>query len=188
LTPVTSVSVSYSKARTSTQQQLLDSLLTTAPTGPGTAIDTATGLPVSIVNGGLTNPNVPLRNDIVLSENAVVGLTNSVGRNNYSVVFTHVDQKSLLHLSGNTDSNSGIGIWTHALSPSLTSNLSVSDAIVSPGNLNVASLAAGLSYAVTQTLQAGLLYNFILTNGGSAAGGSNTVIRNNITLSLTKTF
>jgi uncharacterized protein (PEP-CTERM system associated) len=189
LTPVTTLSASYSKQRISTQQQILQGLLTTAPTGPGTAINTVTGLPTSIING-VQDPNVPLRNDIVVAQNALLGITNAVGRNTYALLFSHVDQSSLLHLSADTTSNGAVATWSHQLSPLLTSNLSVSYALVSPGSSNVGTIAASLGYAVTETLQAGILYNFILSTGGAAGtfASSGTTVVNNLTLSLTKTF
>ena len=182
---------SYSKQRYSLQQQLLQGLLTTTPTGPGTAISSVTGLPTSVING-VQNPNVPLRNDIVLAQDALLGLTNAVGRNSYSLVFSHVNQISLLHLSPDTTSNGAFATWSRELSPSLTSNLSVSYDLVSPGSSNVVTVAASLGYALTETLQAGILYNLILTSSGSPGTtstiGTGTTVINNLTLSLIKTF
>jgi len=189
LTPVTTISATYNKQRVSTQQQTLQGLLTATPTGPGTAINSVTGLPTSIING-VQDPNVPLRNDILVSQNAILGITNAVGRDSYSILFSHVDQTSLLHLSSDTTSNGAVGTWSHQISPSLTSNLSVSYALVSPGSSNVGTIAASLGYALTDTLQAGILYNLFLTSGGAAGSftsGGTTVV-NNLTLSLTKTF
>ncbi len=191
LTPVTSVSASYTKQRYSIQQQLLQGLLTTTPTGPGTAISNVTGLPTSVING-VQNPNVPLRNDIVLAEDALLGLTNAVGRNSYSLVFSHVDQISLLHLSPDTTSNGAVATWSRELSPSLTSNFSVSYDLVSPGSSNVVTVAASLGYALTETLHAGILYNLIVTSGGSPGTtstlGTGATVINNLTLSLIKSF
>jgi uncharacterized protein (PEP-CTERM system associated) len=166
-------------------------LLTTTPTGPGTAISNVTGLPTSVING-VQNPNVPLRNDIVLAEDALLGLTNAVGRNSYSLVFSHVDQISLLHLSPDTTSNGAVAMWSRELSPSLTSNLSVSYDLVSPGSSNVVTVAASLGYALTETLHAGILYNLIVTSGGSPGTtstlGTGATVINNLTLSLIKSF
>jgi hypothetical protein len=185
VTAATSVSASYSKTKVSTQQQLLQQLLTATPTGPGTAINQTTGLPISILNGPL-NPNVPLRNDVVNSENAEIGATSAIGRNQFSLVADHVDQKSLLQLAPSSTSNGAYFVWGRQLSPSLGGNLLVGYALSSPGSTHTATLSAGLDYTVSETIHTGVLYTLFVTGGGG--GATSSAVTNNLTLSITKTF
>jgi uncharacterized protein (PEP-CTERM system associated) len=183
VTPLTTVSAQYTKQRLTSQQRIAQNLLSAVPTGPGTAVNLATNLPLSITNG-LQNPNVPLQNDIFLAEDAQLGLTNQSGRNSYSVVLTRTNQTSLLHLSPNQESTGGFVTWGRELSPSLNSNVVLGYSNVSPGASHVVTFSASLGYAVTQTLQAGVLYNLYVTEGGTTSG----ITANSLTLSVTKTF
>jgi len=179
LTPVTSVYGSYSEYRASTQQQILQNMLSAAPTAQGTAVDPSTGLPISI-----TNPNLPLQNDITYTKSFQLGASTGLGRNHLSLVANHVDQTSLLHLAPSQRSTGGFLTWGHDLSPSATSNVLLGYSTVSPGAANVVTFSAGLAYALGNAYQAGAQYQLVSTSGGNTAN----VLTNSLTLTLTKTF
>lgn len=179
LTPATSVFASYSEYRSTTQQQILQNLQTATPTAQGSIIDPSTGLPFAI-----TNPNIPLQNDITYTKNLELGATSGIGRNRYSLVATHIDQISLLHLAPNQESTGGFFTWSHDLSPAATSNVLLGYSNVSPGSLNVVTASAGLAYALGHGFQAGAQYQLVSSSGGSTG----SVLMNSLTLSVTKTF
>jgi uncharacterized protein (PEP-CTERM system associated) len=187
LTPATTLSATYSKARSTTQQQILQSLLSATPTGPGSAIDASTGLPLA-----LTNPNLPLQNDIVVAQNVEAGVTNTIGRNSFSLIGTHVDQRSLLHLSPDERSTGGFLTWGRDLSEALSSNVLVGYSTVSQdasagapqSTSHIVTFSASLGYKLGQGLQAGILYNLVANSGGTAGN----VTTNTLTLSVTKSF
>lgn len=179
LTPVSSVFASYSEYRATTQQQILQNLLSAAPTAQGTTIDPTTGLPTTI-----TNPNLPLQNDITYTKNLQLGASTGVGRNHFSLVASHIDQTSLLHLAPSERSTGGFFTWSHDLSPRATSNVLLGYSTVSPGSSNVVTFNAGLAYALGNGLQAGAQYQLVSSSGGNSA----SVLANSLTLSITKTF
>lgn len=181
ITPATSFSANYSTGVQTTQQQLLQGLLTASPTGSGTAIDTTTGLPISIVSGVL-NPNVPVRNDITRAQNAEAGITTAIDRDSFSLVGTHVHEVSLLHLSPDVTSNGGFFTWSHQMSEALVSTMLLGYSKTSPTSVVTAS--AGLNYTFTDTIRAGVLYSLFVDSGGV----SGTAVTNNLTFSITKTF
>ena len=68
------------------------------------------------------------------------------------------------------------------MSEALGSSLLLGYSKVTPSSTVTAS--AGLNYTVTETIHAGLLYSLFMTSGGATS----TVVTNNLTLSITKTF
>jgi len=66
----------------------------------------------------------------------------------------------------------------------MSSNFGVGYARISPGSSYAATLSAGLNYAVSDTVNTGLFYTLYATGGGTTS----TVVTNNLTLSITKTF
>lgn len=181
ITPATSFFASYTDQRETTQQQLLQGLLGANATSAGTGINTTTGVPISI-SSGVLNPNVPLQNNISQTENLQAGITTAVNRDSFSLIGTHVNETSLIQQSSSVDSNGGFFTWSHQMSEALSSSLLLGYSKVTPSSTVTAS--AGLSYTVTQTLRAGLLYSLFMTSGGATS----TVVTNNLTLSITKTF
>jgi uncharacterized protein (PEP-CTERM system associated) len=179
VTPVTSVYGSYSEYRSTAQQQTLQNLLTATPTAQGNTIDPTTGLPFAV-----TNPNIPLQDDIYYTKNLQLGASTGVGRNHLTFIADYIDQDSLLQLGPSERSTGGYFTWTHELSPRTNSNVLLGYSTVSPGASNIVTFSAGLAHAFGQGLQGGVQYELVSTNG--AAVGS--VLSNTLTFTLTKSF
>lgn len=183
LTPATTVSAAYTKTRATTQQQILQNLQTTTPTQTGTPINTATGLPLSI-----TNPNLPLQNDILLSQNLQAGVTQQLGRDSISLVATYVKQSSLLHLSPNLSSTGGFLTWAHQLTERAVGDVLVGYSTTSPGASHVVTFSSGIGYQLGPTLEASIRYDLVDSGGGTTGNVGGGVLTNSLTLGIAKTF
>jgi uncharacterized protein (PEP-CTERM system associated) len=199
VTPLTTISASYSEQTETQQQELLQNIAQGTQTVPGQIVNQQTGLPLSIAN-----PNLALQNGVFRIKTLQAGASIQGGeRNHYTITLNRTEQDSPTTgtSASNTTSNGGYLTWSRDLSPYSTGALSAGYSTTSnPGATGIGTTigtTTGTSGSVDAiTFTASYNYNFTETLSGNASyslqrqsgGGGGAVMSDIIAVSLHKTF
>jgi uncharacterized protein (PEP-CTERM system associated) len=209
LTPLITVTGSYTVQTVTAQQQLVQNLANLTPTAPGSTI-TPSGVSVpsisstqqiagTIINpltglpANLQNPNLALQNAVDRSKTLQLGVTLESGqRNHYSLTLNRTEATALNVGGTSQTSTGGLLTWGHDLNPLMGSVVSAgysrtsSSAVVVAGAANISTITfnAGLTYAIGPTLNSSVNYSFLRESGGLTGPIQDDIV----SVALLKTF
>lgn len=180
---------SFTRNRTSQQQQIFNNLNASSVDPYGNVINQVTGLPIA-----LGSTNFGASNAIFSYRTANAGLQTSFERNSIAL-FAFLSQQSPLGtpigtaaiVSTTSDSTSG-GVnlnWARSLTPRLNSNARVGFTRLTSTDQNTLTAGLSMSYILNEKLTAVLNYQFINVDS-STVGGSYR--RNQVEIGLTRSF
>lgn len=179
------------------QSQYLASTLATSTLDPyGSIVDEYSGLPTAFYNPGLG-----LTNNVYRQHLLNFGVTETIGRDRYSLYGTAANQQSLTPPVTAPTKSYGLNLtWARDIRPDLNGYASLgyfnsSNVITTTGGTPVSSLNTitaylGVNYSFSQNLTGSILYSFSYQpNGfGGTAGRSADIVVNQLTFQLSKTF
>ena len=179
------------------QSQYLASTIATATLDPyGAIVDEYSGLPTAFYNPGLG-----LTNNVYRQHLLNFGLTETIGRDRYTLYGTASNYQSLTPPVTTPTKTYGINlVWYRDIRPDLNGNASLgyynsSNVITTLGaapvsNLNTLTAHLGINYLFSQNLTGSILYSFSYQpNGfGGTTGRGEDVVVNQLTFQLSKTF
>lgn len=196
ITPTMVLTASLVQGISSPNQYLQTQLFSSTLNPYGAIVDQYSGLPTAFYNPGLG-----LTNNVYRQHLFNIGISDTIGYNQYSLYGSYISQQSLTPPTTTTPSKS-IGanfVWNRSIRPDLNSTASVgfyntSNAIgltnAAPvGTINTVTGNIGLNYLLSQTLTGSVLYTLSYqTNGATVTGGTGSVVANSLQFLLTKTF
>jgi uncharacterized protein (PEP-CTERM system associated) len=191
LTPLTTVTASYTHQTTTGQQQLLQSLAGLSSSAPGNAPNPTTGVttPVQTPDQGLTgtsisqlsglptslqNPNLALQNSTerLTTLNAAI-LMQGGQRNTYSLSVNRTESTTYTAGAVSQTSTGGYVTWNRDMSPRTNGILSAGysttnsgSGSASSGAVGTTTLSAGLNYTVSNKIGAAASYSLFREQGG----------------------
>lgn len=193
VTPLTTVTASYTYQTLTEQQQILQGLGNTAQTAPGNPTNPATGgtvptqNPTQAGNGTLINPttglptaiqnpNLALQNAALRVHSLLAGVTMQGGeRNFYSLNFNRTEDLAVTAGGLSQTTTGGYLTWNRDMSPYTQGTLSagyadnISSAVGTgtSAHIGILTFTAGLTYSLSDTLTAATTYSLTRQNGGS---------------------
>jgi len=178
------------------QSQYIQSTLATSTLDPyGSIVDQYSGLPTAFYNPGLG-----LTNNVYRQHLLNFGVTESIGRDRYSLYGTAANQQSLTPPITAPTKSYGINLgWYRDIRPDLSGYASLgyfnsSNVITTAngtpiGSQNTITASLGVNYLLGPNLTGSILYNFSYqTNGAAITGRNSDVVVNWLTFQLSKTF
>jgi hypothetical protein len=178
------------------QSQYLQSTLATSTLDPyGSIVDQYSGLPTAFYNPGLG-----LTNNVYRQHLLNFGVTESIGRDRYSLYGTAANQQTLTPPITAPTKSYGINLgWYRDIRPDLngyaslgyfnSSNVITTTNATPIGSQNTITASLGVNYLLSENLTGSILYNFSYqTNGAAITGRNSDVVVNWLTFQLSKTF
>jgi hypothetical protein len=178
------------------QSQFLANALATSSLDPyGAIVDAYSGLPTAFYNPGLG-----LTNNVYRQHLLNFGVTETIGRDRYSLYGTAANQQSLTPPITAPTKSYGMNLgWSRDITPDLNGSASLgyynsSNVITTTGGTpigsqNGVSAYLGVNYSFARNLTGSVLYNFSYqTNGATTIGRNSGVVINWLTFPLSKTF
>jgi uncharacterized protein (PEP-CTERM system associated) len=178
------------------QSQYLASALATSSLDPyGSIVDAYSGLPTAFYNPGLG-----LTNNVYRQHLLNFGVTETIGRDRYSLYGTAANQQSLTPPVTAPTKSYGMNLgWSRNITPDLngsaslgyynSSNVTTTTGGTPIGSQNAVNAYLGVNYSFARNLTGSILYNFSYqTNGAATTGRNSGVVINWLTFQLSKTF
>jgi hypothetical protein len=179
------------------QSQYLASTIATTTLDPyGAIVDEYSGLPTAFYNPGLG-----LTNNVYRQHLLNFGLTETIGRDRYTLYGTASNYKSLTPPVTASTKSYGINLgWYRDIRPDLngyaslgyynSSNVSTTLGAAPVSNLNTLTAHLGVNYLFSHNLTGSILYSFSYQpNGfGGTTGRGEDIVVNQLTFQLSKTF
>ena len=196
ITPTMAVTATLVQGISSPSQYLQTALSSSSLNPYGSIVDQYSGLPTAFYNPGLG-----LTNNVYREHLFNIGITDTIGYNQYSLYGVYVTQQPLTPpITAETKSIGANFGWNRSIRPDLNGQASLgvyntTNAIsfttgVPVNNTNTITANLGVNYLLSETLVGSVLYTFSYqTNGGAVVSGtSGNVWANSLQFLLTKTF
>ena len=178
------------------QAQYIQNTLASSSLDPfGSIVDEYSGLPSAFYSPGLG-----LTNNVYRQHLLNFGVTETIGRDRYSLFGTASNQQSLTPPITAPTKSYGINLgWYRDIRPDLNGSASLgyfnsSNVITTTGGTPIGSqnnitAYLGVNYLLSQNLTGSILYNFSYqTNGAATTGRNSGIVINWLTFQLSKTF
>jgi hypothetical protein len=196
LTSTITVSANLAQGISSPAQYLQTALESSTLSPNGSIVDQFSGLPTAFYNPGLGLTNNVYREHLFNGQ-----ITDTIGRNSYSLYGYYINQASLTPpITAPTTSLGAIATWNRDIRPDLNGSASLGYANTSNavsftsatpiGNVSTVTATIGVNYLLSRTLTGSVFYIFSYQpNGGAAVSGrSGDVLVNSLQFQLTKAF
>jgi len=178
------------------QAQYLQNILASSSLDPfGSIVDEYSGLPTAFYSPGLG-----LTNNVYRQHLLNFGVTETIGRDRYSLFGAASNQQSLTPPITAPTKSYGINLgWNRDIRPDLngsaqlgyfnSSNVITTTGGTPIGSQNSITASLGVNYLLSQNVTGSILYNFSYqTNGAATTGRNSGVVINWLTFQLSKTF
>jgi hypothetical protein len=195
ITPTMLFTASLVQGISSPAQDIGSTLATSTLDPYGSIVDSYTGLPAAFYS-----PGVGLTNNVYKQHLLNFGISETIGRDHYSLFGLATNQQSLTPPVTAPTKSYGINLsWSRDIRPDLNGSTSLgyfnSSNVISTtggtpiGGQNNISAYLGVNYLLSQNLTGSILYNFSYqTNGAATTGRNSSVVINWLTFQLSKTF
>ena len=196
ITPTMNLTATLVQGISSPTQYFQTALATSSLNPFGAIVDQYSGLPTAFYNPGLG-----LTNNVYREHLFNVGITDTVGYNQYSLYGYYVNQQSLTPpVTAPTNSRGANLTWSRSIRPDLNSSASVgyfnttnvvtTTTLTPIGSINTVTANIGVNYLFGATLTGSVLYSFSYQTNGAAlvSGQSGNIVANSLQFMLTKTF
>jgi hypothetical protein len=178
------------------QGQYIQNTLASSSLDPfGSIVDEYSGLPTAFYSPGLG-----LTNNVYKQHLLNFGVTETIGRDRYTLFGTASNQQSLTPPITAPTKSYGINLgWYRDITPDLggsaqlgyfnSSNVITTTGGTPIGNQNNITASLGVNYLLSRNVTGSILYNFSYqTNGAATTGRNSGVVINWLTFQLSKTF
>jgi uncharacterized protein (PEP-CTERM system associated) len=196
ITPTMNFTASLVQGISGQSQYIQNSLASSSLDPLGSIVDSYTGLPTAFYSPGLG-----LTNNVYKQHLLTFGVTETIGRDHYSLFGVASNQQSLTPPVTAPTKSYGLNLgWSRDIRPDLSGSTSLgyynsSNVITTTGGTpigtqNNITAYLGVNYLLGQNLTGSILYSFSYQTNGAATAGRNsgTVVINWLTFQLSKTF